>query len=157
MKDNPETAGFMTFANHYDWRILYSEESMARELNLVPGYFNPIRNNNLKYIIMPDNHAYASHFRLRMRMHYCTTICATCISLEIKPPQPYSDYDPTRKSGDLQYCFPKKCAPLDLLPLDDTSAARGLQTIIYSTMVRYGPCTAAMVSDAANTKCAAVG
>ena len=159
MKDNPETSGFMTFANHYDWRILYNEQLMAQELNLKVGYFDPVRNNNLKGIIMPHSYAggFPNHFRLRVRMHYCTNVCPTCISLEIKPPQPLSDYLATTTSSGLQYCFPKKCPPLDLNPLEDTSPARGLREVLYSTMVRYGPCTAAMVADAANTKCTAIG
>jgi hypothetical protein len=93
MKDNPESGEFMTFANHYDLRILYSESQMSNELSLQVGYFNSIQNNNLKGILIPSQAQHGSHFRLRVRMHYCTTICSTCISLEIKPPTPSTDYN----------------------------------------------------------------
>jgi hypothetical protein len=140
MKDNPETGGVMTFLNHYDWRILYDEAQMASELNLQLGYFSRVQNDNLKGIIQPDAANYETHYRLRVRMHYCTIIDAQSIGLEIKNPVPAADYSAAATSTDLQYCFPKVCAPLDLNVLEDGSAAPGLMSIMYTTYNLVGPC-----------------
>jgi hypothetical protein len=112
MKDNPVTGSVMTFSNHYDMRILYDESQMSTELGLQIGYFSVIRNSNLKSIIIPDETNHATQFRIRVRMHYCSTINSESIGLEIKNPSPIADYSPTATASSLQYCFPKICAPL---------------------------------------------
>ena len=88
---------------------------MAALLGLQIGYFNPILNDNLKSVIIPDGgEVPAFHFRLRVRLHYCTTESAESIALVVKDPMPSSNYDSSAGIDGMQYCLPKRCAPISL-------------------------------------------